>query len=71
MFASNLFSRGTVGLGEVIEALNDPEKAPNFAQRVNELINGEEGTNERVRKNVAHILSIYDTAAAHRVRTKS
>lgn len=50
MRVSHFFCRGTIGVGEVIEAITDPEKAANFATRIDELI-GENLTNERVRNN--------------------
>ena len=42
------YSRGTIGTGEVLEALTEPAKAKNFATRIDELI-GKAKTNERVR----------------------
>lgn len=41
-------ARGTIGAGEVIEAIRDPEKAENFAQRIDELIGQAAAENERV-----------------------
>lgn len=40
--------RGTVGVGEIMEALSDPVKAKNFAGRIKKLITDAKG-NERVR----------------------
>lgn len=40
--------RGTVGIGEIVDALSDPTKAKNFAGRIRKLISDAKG-NERVR----------------------
>lgn len=48
-FRSN---RGTVGAGEIIEAVSSPGEAKIFAGRLSDLIQANFKGNERVRKNV-------------------
>lgn len=47
--------RGTVGVGEIIEALSDPARAKTFASRIGELIKDAK-VNERVRDSDWHLM---------------
>lgn len=40
--------RGTVGAGEIAEAISDPERAKIFAARIGDLVKENPPTNERV-----------------------
>lgn len=42
--------RGTVGIGEIVEALSDPARAKTFASRISELVK-DARVNERVSHN--------------------
>ena len=44
--------RGTVGAGEIAEAVSDPKRAKVFAERIGDLIRQNPPTNERVRARV-------------------
>lgn len=47
--------RGTVGVGEIVEALADPARAKTFVSRIGELIKDAK-VNERVRDSAWHLM---------------
>lgn len=47
VWCTDVAGRGTVGVGEIMDALSDPTKAKNFAARIKKLITDAKG-NERV-----------------------
>lgn len=42
--------RGTIGAGEIVEAISDPKRATAFAARLRDLIKANPATDDRVRK---------------------
>lgn len=47
--------RGTIGAGEIAEAISDPKRAATFAARVRDLIKENPATDERVSKTIKAI----------------
>lgn len=50
LFHLSYLHRGTIGAGEIVEAISDPKRAATFATRLGDLIKENPATDERVRE---------------------